>query len=284
MLRLLIVGCGDVGLRFARIYPARFRAYGLIRDPEQAEKLRQARITPVIADLDDRRSLFRLAALGEWILHLAPPRREGDTDPRTARLLAALARRRILPRRIGYVSTSGVYGDCSGEWVSETRPPRPINVRAKRRLDAERRLRAFSRHHVRLSILRAPGIYARDRLPLDRLKLGVPSLLTEDDAYTNHIHADDLARALLFALARGKGGRSYHAADGCPMKAGDWFDFLADRAGLPRVGRVSLKEAAARIPEPRLSFLRESRRLSNRRLIGELRLRLRYPDVLAGIA
>jgi nucleoside-diphosphate-sugar epimerase len=281
---MLIVGCGDVALRFARIYPARFRAYGLIRNPEQAEKLRQAGITPVIADLDDPRSLVRLAGLGEWIVHLAPPRQDGETDARTARLLAVLARGQILPRRITYVSTSGVYGDCAGEWVSEARPPRPNNVRAKRRLDAERRLRAFSRHHARLSILRAPGIYARDRLPLDRLKLGIPSLLTENDAYTNHIHADDLARALLFALARGKGGRSYHASDGRPMKAGDWFDLLADHAGLPRVGRVSRQDAAARIPERRLSFLRESRRLSNRRLIGELRFRFRYPDALAGIA
>jgi nucleoside-diphosphate-sugar epimerase len=279
MLRLLIIGCGDIGLRFATLYRSRFRTYGLVRRPDQAERLRSLGIVPVDGDLDCRDRLGRLAGIADWVLHLAPPPSAGPGDPRTRNLLSALARRRIVPRRLSYISTSGVYGDCGGAWVKETRPPRPETARARRRLHAERSVRTFGRRNrVRVSILRTPGIYARDRLPVERLRAGTPALRPEDDVYTNHIHADDLARIALFALARGGSCRIYHATDGHPLKMGDYFDRVAAATGLPKPPRVSLAEARAGLSATRLSFMEESRRLDNRRMLMELRVRLGYPS------
>jgi nucleoside-diphosphate-sugar epimerase len=183
-----------------------------------------------------------------------------------------------LPGHLVYISTSGVYGDCGGAWVDESRPPAPVNSRAIRRVDAEKQLRAWGRRHgVRVSILRAPGIYAADRLPLERIKRGTPALIAQDDSYTNHIHADDLARLAWAAMFRGRPQRVYHAVDAQPMKMGDWFDSCADAFDLPRPPRVSRAEAEGVLPEALLSFLRESRQLSNRRAKRELRLKYLYP-------
>jgi nucleoside-diphosphate-sugar epimerase len=183
-----------------------------------------------------------------------------------------------------YMSTSGVYGDCGGAVVDETRRAKPSSDRALRRLDAERQLRAWGAETgVHVSILRVPGIYAAERLPLARLKAGTPALETAQDPYTNHIHADDLARTVMAALSRGRGGRAYNASDDSWMKMGDYFDLVADQFGLPHPPRISREAAEREMPENMLSFMRESRRLANRRLKKELRVRLRYPSVAQGV-
>ena len=205
-------------------------------------------------------------------------------DSRMRRLLASLCRAESLPQRFIYISTSGVYGDCAGERVDETRPVRPVTARARRRVDAERQLRRFGRHSgVCVSILRAPGIYAADRLPLERLQKGTPVLQAEDDVFTNHIHADDLAMLTCAALRRGRPNRIYNAADDSHMKMGEYFDLVADSFGLPHPPRISRQEAGKAISPVQLSFMSESRRLDNRRIVEELRARLRYPRVADGI-
>jgi nucleoside-diphosphate-sugar epimerase len=278
--RLLIIGCGDVALRAAALLRSRYRLYGLIRDPAQAATLRAAGITPILGDLDQPATLRRLAGLGHWVLHSAPPSGEYAVDRRSVRLSAALSKARMVPQRLVYISTSGVYGDCAGEWVAETRRVRPQTARAVRRVDAERRLRRWGRDSgTRVTILRAPGIYAAERLPLQRLKAGTPALVPAADSYTNHIHADDLARIVVAALHRGKAGRVYHACDSSQLKMGEYFDLVADHFGLERAPRVSWAEARAKIPEAQLSFMAESRRLTNSRLNRELRVRLAYPTV-----
>ena len=195
---------------------------------------------------------------------------------REGRELARGGRRK--PGALVYISTSGVYGDCGGDWVAETRPVAPVNGRAVRRVDAERQLRAWGEtQRVQVTILRAPGIYAADRLPLERVRRGTPALIARDDSYTNHIHADDLARLAWAALFRGRSQRIYHAVDAHPLKMGDWFDSCADAFGLPRPPRVNRAEAEKVLSEALLSFLRESRQLSNVRTTRELRLKYRYP-------
>ncbi|THF61294.1 SDR family oxidoreductase [Pseudothauera rhizosphaerae] len=280
MKRILIVGSGDVARRAIPWLARRFRVLALVRDAAAGPALRALGAVPVRGDLDDRRSLARLAGVADAVLHFAPPPATGTTDPRTAHLLAALARG-SLPRCIVYISTTGVYGDCGGQAVDETRPRRPQTARARRRVDAEDRLRAFGRRHaLRVSLLRAPGIYAADRLPLERLRRGDPVLRAEEDVHTNHIHADDLARLACAALFRGRGGRAYNAADDTHMTMGAYFDLLADRFGLPRPPRLTRAEIAARLSPMALSFMSESRVLSNARLRRELRVGLRYPTVL----
>ena len=183
-----------------------------------------------------------------------------------------------------YISTSGVYGDCAGALVDETRPLRPATARAGRRVDAERRLRLLGRRGVIVSILRAPGIYAADRLPIERLRKGSPALCDAEDVYTNHIHAEDLALLACAALRYGRSNRTYNASDDSRIKMGEYFDLVADHFELPRVPRVSRRQAEDLLSPLQLSFMTESRRLLNRRAREELRARLRYPQVADGVA
>jgi len=278
VIRVLLIGCGDVALRTAALLRHRARLYGLIRRPDEVPKLRAHGIVPVVGDLDRLSTLRRLRSAPFAVLHFAPPPSEGRDDPRTRRLIAALTRAEIVPRHFVYVSTSGVYGDCAGARIDEMRPRRAQTPRARRRVAAEDRLREWAaRHGVALAILRAPGIYAETRLPLDRIRQGSPVLTPEDDVFTNHIHADDLARATVAALFRARPGRAYNVTDDAEMKMGGWFDLVADAFHLPRPPRVSWEEAEQRIAPLLLSFMSESRRLSNARMKRELRVRLRYP-------
>lgn len=279
--RLLIVGCGDVGMRLLPLLGRRFRVFALTSQPERCAALRAAGAIPVLGDLDRPASLARLRGLAPWVLHLAPPQPEGDTDRRTRRLIAALGG----VKRMVYVSTSGVYGDCGGALVQEHRPVAPRNARARRRVDAERVLRAWAvSAGASLSILRVPGIYADDRLPLRRIEQGVPALRAEDDVYTSHVHADDLARIVLAALLHGRPGRVVHAVDATRMKMADYFDAVADAFRLPRPPRLARAELAGAVSPMLLSFMSESRRLDDTRLQCELRVRLRHPDVASTLA
>jgi nucleoside-diphosphate-sugar epimerase len=284
MKRLLIIGCGDVARRMIPLLRGRCRIYALARDPRHFAALRAHGVTPVPGDLDAPASLAALAGLAHDVVHFAPPPDCGVRDTRTTHLIAALARGSSLPQQLVYLSTSGVYGDCRGELVAETRPPQPQTARARRRADAERQLREWGRRGgVRVAILRVPGIYAADRLPLARLARGTPALTPEEDAYINHVHAEDLARIVVAALRRGGSGRAYNAADDAPIRMGDYFDLIAEEFGLPRPPRVTRAEADRLIPQQQLSFMNESRRLVNRRLKLELRFKLRYPTVRHGI-
>ncbi|MGH8713649.1 MAG: NAD-dependent epimerase/dehydratase family protein [Casimicrobiaceae bacterium] len=288
VIRVLLIGCGDIALRTAALLRGRARLYGLTRRGDEIPKLRSRGIVPIVGDLDRYHSLERLRLAPFAVLHFAPPPAEGRGDPRTARLVAVLTKARIIPQRFVYISTTGVYGDCAGARVSETRPRRPQTPRAHRRVAAEDRLRSWARRYgVRLSLLRAPGIYTETRLPLDRLRAATPALRPENDVFTNHIHADDLARAAVAATFRGKSNRAYNISDDAELKLGAWLDAVADAFRLPRPPRVSWEEAEARIAPVLLSFMAESRRVGNARMKRELRIRLMYPTphkLLADIA
>jgi len=289
--RVLIVGCGDVGLRVAQALPRQVRTIALTSSVQRVKELRQRGITPLLGDLDAPASLRRLAGLATRVVHLAPPPGEGHPmwwrDPRTQALLRML-RLRSLPASLVYGSTSGVYGDCQGELATETRAPDARTPRAYRRIDAETTVRFFGRAaRVRSSILRIPGIYARDRAggtPRERLLKRTPVLEAADDVYTNHIHADDLARACLAALWRGRPQRIYNVNDDSQLKMGDYFDLAADLYGLPRPPRVPRSTAQEQLPLVLLSFMGESRRMDNARMKRELRLALKYPTVASGLA
>ena len=284
---VLIVGCGDVGLRVLKLLRGRCRVLALTSTPDRVAGLRAAGAVPLVGNLDEPATLGRLAALADAVFHLAPPPSHGATDRRTAALLSALARGGRV-RRLVYASTTGVYGDAGGAWLDETSPLRAATDRARRRVDAERRVRGFGRTTgATVSILRIPGIYALDRDggdPRDRLRRGTPVLRAQEDVHTNHIHADDLARACVAALWRGRPQRIVNACDDTELAMGDYFDLVADLAGLPRPRRVARAEAAAELSPMQMSFMGESRRLRNRRLKEELGLRLRYPTVREGLA
>jgi len=284
---LLIVGCGDVGVRVLRLLQGRWRVLALTSSPERVASLRAAGAVPLQGNLDQPATLTRLAGLADAVLHLAPPPGQGAADTRTAHLLQALARRSP-PARWVYASTTGVYGNCAGARFDETRSLNPATDRARRRVDAETRLRhAGKALGVVVSLLRIPGIYATDREgghPRDRVARGAPVLVTSEDVYTNHIHADDLARACVAALWRGAPQRAYHVSDDSESLMGDHFDAVADRYGLPRPPRCTRAELATQLSPMQLSFMGESRRLVNTRMKKELRLQLGYPMVADGLA
>jgi len=283
--KLLIVGCGNVARRTLPRLVGHYRVFALLRDPAQSAFWRQHGARPVVADLDRAASLRKISGLADIVLHFAPPPDHGTIDTRTSKLLAALARGKSLPQQIVYISTSGVYGDCAGERVDETRAVRPTTARALRRVDAEGQLRRFGRRTgVRVSILRAPGIYAADRLPIARLQRREPVLRADEDVFTNHIHADDLSLLSCAALRYGRANRCYNASDDSALKMGDYFDLVADRHGLPRAPRVTRAEAQNCLSPVQLSFMSESRRLDNRRIKRELHAHLRYPRISDGLA
>jgi len=282
--RLLVVGCGDVARRALPQWLERYDVGALVRAPDPALAARGVRLFP--GDLDRPETLGPLAGAAELIVHAAPPPESGRRDVRTRNLLAALARPQkggaMLPQRVVYSSTSGVYGDCGGDYVEESRPINAQTDRASRRADAEAVLsRWCGERGIALVILRAPGIYAADRLPLAQLQRGTPVLAAEDDVYTNHIHADDLAAILSAGLLLGAG--AYNASDDSEIKMGEYFDLVADRTGLPRPPRVRRAETPGRISPVLLSYMSESRRLVNRRMKSELGVRLCYPTVYEGV-
>ncbi len=288
--RVLIVGCGDIGVRVAGLLRRGTAVLALSSSPARFEELRARGIAPVGGNLDQPATLSRLAGIAHRVIHLAPPApAEGQAqwwrDPRTSSLLRALRRRGAAPVVV-YASTSGVYGDCAGARVDETRAINPNTPRAQRRADAEAAVRHYGRAaHARVAVLRVPGIYAADRpggTPLERLRRGTPVLDAADDVYTNHIHADDLARALVAALWRARPQRVYNACDDSELKMGEYFDLAADHYGLPRPPRVPRSTVADHLPLVLLSFMSESRRLSNERMKHELRVPLAYSLVSVG--
>ena len=284
--RVLLVGCGDVGLRVNLLLKGKVRVLAMTSSADRVAALRNFGVTPLLGNLDRPRSLRRLAGLATRVLHLAPPPGEGATDPRTLALVRVL-RLRQKPISAVYGSTSGVYGDCQGQWINETRAVQPETARATRRVDAESHWRHFGRGSgVRCSVLRIPGIYALDRdggTPRARLLKSVPVLREQDDVYTNHIHADDLARACHLALWRGLAQRVYNTNDDTSLKMGDYFDLAADLYGLSRPPRIERESASIQLAPMLLSFMQESRRMVNIRMKHELGLRLHYPTVLDGL-
>lgn len=284
--RILVIGCGDVALRAVRQAHPRIRWLALTSSPERLGLLRQAGVMPLQGNLDRPASVRRLAGLGDRLLYLAPPPTEGWTDPRASALTRALRLRQPLQAAV-YASTTGVYGDCAGAWVTEVRPVAPQTPRAQRRVHAEAVLRVWGKATgTPVAVLRIPGIYAPDReggTPQARLQRGTPVLQAQDDVYTNHIHADDLARACWRALWRGAPQRVYNVSDDTQLKMGDYFDLAADLYGMPRPPRVARDSAKQQLPVMLLSFMSESRRIDNQRMKTELGVRLRYPDVAAGL-
>ncbi len=284
MERLLVVGPGDVARRALPALVARYETLALVRGHGARAAIEGLGARTAVGDLDRPETLAALAGSADAVLHLAPPDETCDGDVRTRNLLAALAGAAMLPRRIVYISTSGVYGDCGGARVDESRPVNPQSARAARRVDAERALVEWgARAGVEVTILRVPGIYAADRLPVERLRRGTPVLRDEDDVYTNHIHADDLAAICVRALDPDAPAGLYNASDDSELKMGEWFDLVADRFALARPPRIARADAGRLISPMLLSFMSESRRLVNRRIKDALGIVLRYPTVFEGV-
>ena len=281
---MLIVGCGDVG----RMIAARAQRRGqpvhcVVRSRLSAAALLENGLDAVAVDLDRESPALAGERDQAEIFYLAPPAASGIGDDRMRRFLAALPDAR--PHRIVYISTSGVYGDCGGAWVDESRAVNPQVDRARRRHAAERQLQAWrASGRGEVVILRVAGIYGPGKLPLERLRSQTPMIAEPEAPWTNRIHIDDLVSVCEAAMARGRDGEVYNVSDGSPGNMRDYFDRVADLYGLPRAPLISLAEARASLSPGMLSYLGESRRLDNRKMLEELGVTLRYPRLADGLA
>jgi len=277
---ILIAGFGDMGQRVARLAVAAGSSVSaLVRSPRP-----MFGAAAIAGDLDRAQSLGVLADLSpSVVLHFAPPPGAGESDTRTANLLVALENNS--PKRMVYISTSGVYGDCCGAWVDETQPLNPGHARSRRRVDAEQQLSAFAaRHTISLVILRVPGIYGAGRYPLERLQRGDPVVCPDEAPWSNRIHADDLAAIAWRAAQDNAPAGIYNASDDAPSNMADYFYRVADAFGLPRPPCVSLAQARQMFSPGLLEYLNESRRLDNRKMKDVLGVCLRYPSLADGLA
>jgi len=279
----MILGCGYVGRRLAEAYRARgVSLLCLVRSEESRAGLVEAGFDALQMDLD-LPPFPGLSTASADLFYLAPPPGEGVRDTRLRALLEQLDQG-VAPRRIVYIGTTGVYGDCAGGWVDESSPVAAEAHRAVRRLDAEQALAEWAERGLgEFVILRVPGIYGPGRLPLERIRKGLPLLRPEDAPYTNRIHVDDLVQACMLAMERGVPAEVYNVADGHPSPMADYFCRIADLAGLPRPPLVGLAEAQRALTPGMLSYQRESRRIRNRKLVEELGVVLRYPSLAEGL-
>ncbi len=279
----LIVGCGYVGTRLARQYLKQGNLpEGVVAGDESRARLDAEGISVRRLDIDSD-DLGVLPLNGVSLFLLAPPPAVGTKDPRTRRLVDQFQRQGG-PKRVVYISTTGVYGDCRGDWVDETWPARPAVDRAHRRWDAEQVLRQWSRSSGgELVVLRVAGIYGPGRLPLKRIVQRLPLVRAEDAPWSNRIHVDDLVSACVAAMERGCDGAVYNICDGHPSTMTDYFFQVADATGLERPPVIPFAEAEGRLSAGMMSYMRESRRLSNRKMREELGVELRFPTLGEGL-
>ncbi len=282
--RVMIIGCGDIGTRVAALWQARGVAVAaLSRSVTSTGRLHDRGIEALQGDLDRSDTLTQINVDDCLLYYFVPPPNVGETDLRMRALLDALSNRPN-PRKVVYISTTGVYGDNGGAWVTEDTPANPRTTRARRRLDAETVLRSWGRNQgVAAIVLRVPGIYGPGRLPIEAIRLGRPVVNEAECGFSNRIHADDLARICIAAAERGRADTIYNASDGSPGTMTDYFNRAADALDLPRPPVVSRADAARFLSPEMLSYLDESRRIDNRRMREELGVEPLYPNLQAGL-
>ena len=283
--QVFIVGYGYVGRRVAELWLERgVPVSAMVRNRQKIDESgRDDRVRHIYGDLGLAETLKGQPTRGALVYYLAPPPGEGNEDPLLAAFLESVDGNR-LPAALVYISTTGVYGDCGGEWVNEDRPPAPLTERGKRRLHAERALLGWSqRLTVPVVILRVSGIYGPGRLPLQRIQKGVPVVRDEDSSWSNRIHVDDLARVCVAAALRGGPGEIYNVSDGHPGTMGQYYRAVARTAGLPLPPEISMEEAERTLGSMTLSFLAQNRRIDNAKMLADLDLELLYPNVEEGV-
>lgn len=270
-----IIGCGNIGKRVARLFLAQgITAISTVNSPESQHQCEALGLVCNQLNLDQAFGIAQLATPSR-ILYTVPPPRTGTIDTRLSAFLSKLDTKRI--DKFVLISTTGVYGDCAGKRIDENTPIKPKANRAKRRADAEQKLQAWSKqNHIDYLILRVPGIYSLDRLPLKRLQAGTPMVKREEAPWSNRIHADDLACACYAALSCDASNEIINISDDAPGTMTDYFNAVADYAGLPRPPQISLKEAQQNLSAGMLSYLAESRRIDNRKMKDLLKIELKY--------
>jgi len=281
---IFIIGCGYVGKRVAAKHLTQGdTVLALARSDASAANLRSLGIEPILGDLDQPASLDLSRMAGAYVYHLAPPATQGHGDART-RALVERCGDDIRPAKLVYMSTTAVYGDCGGDWVDENSPVKADSERGRKRLAAESICRNWCLDSAAdLVVLRVAGIYAHDRLPVERVQQGLPVIKEEESPPSNRIHADDLTTICLAAMDRATNGSIYNVADGNPTTMADYFNRVADLCRLPRPPKISWSEAQFAFTPAMLAYVNEAKRVRNTKLLEELGIKLNYPTLEKGL-
>lgn len=279
-----IIGCGDIGRRVGKMFLEQgCQVLALVRSEEKAGELRAKGFATLIGDLDCRQDAPAIPLQGTRLFYFMPPQGGGKSDYRMLNFCRSLSPGNA-PSKVVYISTSGVYGDCGGALVTEETPLNPQTARAQRRASAESQLQEQAqRLGFELVILRVTGIYGPGRLPVARVMQGHPVLKPEEAPFTNRIHSLDLVQICLAAMERGEDGDIFNVCDGQQSSMTEYFTAIAEMHDLPRPKQISMAEAEQEMNPLMLSYLKESRRMSNRKLKEKLAIELRYPTLEAGL-
>ena len=287
--KTVIVGCGDVGCRIAKALIADHTAptdiNACVRSEQAAKRCTELGMVVHRMDFDDSGTSLNLEFLaGAKVYYLVPPQPEGEEDLRSRNIISQLKIQRVQPSKVVLISTTGVYGDCGGEWVTEETPTKPQTERGRRRLHAEHFWRSWSiEQSIALNTLRVPGIYANSRIPRARIARQTPVVRSEECGFTNRVHADDLARIAIAAMQKEIAGEVFNCSDGAPGKVSDYLQAAAAVVGLPALPEISLEQAQQTLSVGMLSYLGESRRISNTKMLQKLKVALLYPDFRIGL-
>lgn len=268
---LLTLGHGYSAGRVAATLPG-WRRLGTVRSAGAGAVLAAGGIEPVL--WDDAAGVAAAVAAASHVLVSVPPDAEGD--PVLARLGAALEAAR--PRWVGYLSTTGVYGDRGGGWVDEEGALEPVNERSRWRVAAERGWLATG---LPVMVFRLAGIYGPGRSAFDRLREGRAQRVVKTGQVFSRIHVDDVAAVLRASMERPVAGRAYNVADDEPAPPQDVIAFAAALLGVPAPVEVAFEEAGLSVMAR--SFYAESKRVSNRRIREELGVTLAYPTYREGL-
>jgi len=285
--RVVIVGCGYIGEQLALCeLESGNQVTAVVRRTERAESLKQKGLDVVVADLDQPLAQRFIDFQNIWLYYLAPPPASGVKDTRMQHFITALTddKTSTPPECAVLISTTGIYGDCGGDWITEDRPAAPQVDRAHRRVDAEQVLARWA-HGCGTSavILRVPGIYGPGRLPLKRLQRGTPVLSETESPWSNRIHAVDLVRSCMAAMHHNKPAAVYNICDGHPSTMTDYFNQVADYLGLARPPVISRAQASEQLTAGMLSYLAESKRIDNSLMREHLGVEPLYPDLATGL-
>ncbi|MDH5711599.1 MAG: NAD-dependent epimerase/dehydratase family protein [Gammaproteobacteria bacterium] len=278
---ITIIGCGYIGKLLARrLQKNNISVSGFVSSGTSMTECRQWNIACDIIDLD--KPLADIDLTQKRVIYLVPPPRSGKTDTRITNFLNAIDKH--TPEKFVLISTTGVYGDCKGEWIDETRPLNPVADRAYRRADAEQQVQQFCQQYdIPLVILRVAGIYGPGKIPVARIKSGQPIVNEHDSPFTNRVHAHDLVTICEKALLNSTITGIYNVTDGHPGTMYEYFTGVAEALNLPSPPAISLAEARQQLSEGMLSYMAESRRINNSKLLNDFELELQYPTLKHGL-
>jgi nucleoside-diphosphate-sugar epimerase len=289
----IILGCGDVGRRIiAQLLSSPIKSPDAAIDSSILACTRSAQARQQNAFLDvqsiqldlDKAHVLPAEIQGSDLYYLVPPSKQGLFDTRSRRVIELLRKQGLRPKKIVLISTTGVYGDCRGEWVTEKSATNPQTERGQRRLDSEQQWLTWCEdYNVEINVLRVPGIYAFSRIPRQRLDNKTPVVRAQQSGYSNRIHADDLAMVAITAMRKPIAGEVFNVTDGSPGKISEYLQAACVVLGLPPLTEISMRQAETELSSGMLSYLSESRKISNQKMLSKLNVTLNYPDFRIGL-